>query len=70
MDDKYVFEMPYDILIYAIGAETNDFKVPGVKQHAFYFKDFQNFKDLNVSQSKMEHMTTCTPETINGGPRM
>jgi len=39
VDDKYVFEMPYDILIYAIGAETNDFKVPGVKQHAFYFKE-------------------------------
>ena len=39
VDDKYVFEMPYDILIYAIGAETNDFGVPGVKQHTFYFKD-------------------------------
>eukprot|EP00435_Cladocopium_sp_Y103_P062493 s21_g24.t1 len=38
-DDKYVFEMPYDILIYAIGAETNDFNVPGVKQHTFYFKE-------------------------------
>lgn len=39
VDDKYVFEMPYDILIYAIGAETNDFNVPGVKQHTFYFKE-------------------------------
>lgn len=56
MDDKYVFEMPYDILIYAIGAETNDFKVPGVKQHAFYFKDFQNFKDLKL-QTKAKWKT-------------
>ncbi|CAK9076794.1 unnamed protein product [Durusdinium trenchii] len=39
--EKYTFEMPYDILIYGVGAKTNDFNVPGVKQHSFYFKDLR-----------------------------
>lgn len=47
-DEKYVFEMPYDILVYAIGAETNDFNVPGVKQHTFYFKDLGRVWFLNI----------------------
>ena len=28
-----------DVLIYGIGAQTNDFNTPGVQEHAFFFKE-------------------------------
>jgi NADH:ubiquinone reductase (non-electrogenic) len=39
LDSEHHFELSYDILVYAIGAVCNDFKTPGVKEHAFFFKE-------------------------------
>eukprot|EP00933_Yihiella_yeosuensis_P061009 TRINITY_DN6382_c0_g1_i1.p1 TRINITY_DN6382_c0_g1~~TRINITY_DN6382_c0_g1_i1.p1 ORF type:complete len:572 (+),score=116.42 TRINITY_DN6382_c0_g1_i1:488-2203(+) len=33
------FDLEYDILVYAVGGRTNDFGCPGVKEHAFFFKE-------------------------------
>lgn len=31
--------MRQDVLVYGIGAQTNDFNTPGVQEHAFFFKE-------------------------------
>lgn len=36
------FELPYDILVIAVGCAVQDFGTPGVKEHAFYFKTVQD----------------------------
>lgn len=38
-DGKVSFELEYDILVYAVGAQTNDFNCPGVLEHASFFKE-------------------------------
>lgn len=43
---KLEFEMPYDILVYAVGAEANDFNCPGVKEHAFLFKEVEHARSI------------------------
>jgi NADH:ubiquinone reductase (non-electrogenic) len=34
--------IPYDYLIYAVGAETQTFGIPGVKEHACFMKELQD----------------------------
>jgi len=31
--------IPYDYLVYAVGAETQTFNIPGVKEHACFMKE-------------------------------
>ena len=31
--------IPYDYLVYAVGAETQTFGIPGVKEHACFMKE-------------------------------
>lgn len=38
LDPEVVYEVPYDKLVIGVGAESNDFNVPGVKEHAFFLK--------------------------------
>lgn len=33
------FSLDYDILVYAVGAQSSDFGCPGVKEHAYFFKE-------------------------------
>ena len=35
-------EYPFDYLILGMGAEPNDFKTPGVKEHAFTLWSFED----------------------------
>jgi NADH:ubiquinone reductase (non-electrogenic) len=42
VDGKLSFLLDYDILIYAVGAETNTFGTPGVKENAFFFKEMED----------------------------
>ncbi len=35
---EHHFELPYDVLIVAVGAINNTFDTPGVEQHAFFLK--------------------------------
>ena len=36
--EDHVFELPYDVLVVAVGAIQNDFHTPGVKEHAYFLK--------------------------------
>lgn len=78
--EKYTFEMPYDILIYGVGAKTNDFNVPGVKQHSFYFKELIDARNVRSRISDLFEeaaLPTMSPEDrdallnfiiVGGGP--
>mmetsp|Transcript_63113 Transcript_63113/g.148240 ORF Transcript_63113/g.148240 Transcript_63113/m.148240 type:complete len:700 (+) Transcript_63113:35-2134(+) len=45
-ENRHVFELDYDILVYAVGAETADFNIPGVRQHTFFFKELRDARDV------------------------
>jgi NADH dehydrogenase FAD-containing subunit len=32
------FEVPYDVLVFAVGAINNTFNTPGVEENAFFLK--------------------------------
>jgi NADH dehydrogenase FAD-containing subunit len=34
--------IPFDYLVYAVGAETQTFGIPGVKEHACFMKEIQD----------------------------
>ena len=38
LDSSRVYEVPYDLLVIGVGADCNDFNIPGVKEHAFFLK--------------------------------
>lgn len=43
---KMSFDIEYDVLIYGIGAQTNDFNTPGVQEHAFFFKELTDARKV------------------------
>jgi len=67
-------------LIYAVGAQTNDFNTPGVKENAFFFKempDARKVRDKVVDLFERASLPTTTPEEkaqwlsfviVGGGP--
>jgi NADH:ubiquinone reductase (non-electrogenic) len=44
--DSREFSVAYDILIIAIGAVSNTFRVPGVKEHALFLKELHDARNL------------------------
>jgi NADH:ubiquinone reductase (non-electrogenic) len=40
------FDVPYDILVIAVGSVSNTFGVPGVKEHALFLKDLNDARAL------------------------
>lgn len=45
-DASATFYVNYDILIYAVGAESTDFNCPGVKDYAFFFKEIGDARSV------------------------
>lgn len=45
-EDKLEFFLDYDILVYAVGAETNDFNCPGVKDNALFFREVNDARKV------------------------
>ncbi len=41
--------IPFDYLIYAVGAETQTFGIPGVKEHACFMKEIQDAERVSPS---------------------
>ena len=41
--------IPFDYLIYAVGAETQTFGIPGVKEHACFMKEIQDAEKVCFS---------------------
>lgn len=47
------FELPYDYLVVSVGATTNTFNTPGVKEHCIFLKQVQDAQKLrNVGSRK------------------
>lgn len=42
--------IPYDHLIYAVGAETQTFGIPGVKEHACFMKELHDAEKVRKSR--------------------
>lgn len=40
------FELPYDYLVVSVGATTNTFNTPGVKEHCIFLKQVQDAQKL------------------------
>jgi len=55
--------IPYDYLVYAVGAEVQTFNIPGVKKHACFMKELHDaermqreFMDCQLSNSVIFRM--------------
>jgi len=78
--DAADFQLAYDILVYAVGAQTNDFGCPGVREHAFFFKevaDSQKVRERVVRNFEKASLPSTTAEEraallsfviVGGGP--
>jgi len=47
------YNIPYDALVYGVGCKSNDFGIPGVKQHAFFLKQV---RDAMKIRDKIEEL--------------
>jgi NADH:ubiquinone reductase (non-electrogenic) len=65
VEGKLHIDVPYDILIYSVGAEANDFNCPGVKEHAFMFKEVEHARAIRNKISDVfekASLPSCTEE--------
>ncbi|KAF9653570.1 NADH dehydrogenase [Thelephora ganbajun] len=72
--------IPYDYLIYAVGAETQTFGIPGVKEHACFMKELQDAEKMQdrfldcvesagfLGQSPEEISRLLHMVVVGGGP--
>lgn len=44
--DGHPFDVPYDVLVIAVGAVSNTFGVPGVAEHAMFLKELHDAREL------------------------
>jgi NADH dehydrogenase FAD-containing subunit len=44
--EKFVFNVPYDFLVYSVGSQVADFGVPGVKEHCCFIKEIEDVKKI------------------------
>lgn len=60
------FEVPYDVLVVAVGETTTTFNVAGARQHAYFLKEISDARRLRVkilgtSQLHRDVSFTCPP---------
>jgi NADH:ubiquinone reductase (non-electrogenic) len=46
LDRSDIFDVPYDMLVVAVGAVSNTFGVPGVGEHALFLRELQDAQEL------------------------
>ncbi|KAF8820016.1 naDH dehydrogenase (NDH2-II) [Cardiosporidium cionae] len=44
--DGRKFDVPYDYLLLAVGAEVNTFGIPGVREHALFLKEVEHAREI------------------------
>jgi NADH:ubiquinone reductase (non-electrogenic) len=44
--DRKPFEVPYDVLVIAVGAISNDFGIPGVREHALFLRSLTDARAI------------------------
>ncbi|MDQ5952051.1 MAG: hypothetical protein QG626_178 [Patescibacteria group bacterium] len=52
-------KMPFDILVIALGAESNYFGVPGLPEHAFTLKHFEDAKKIHDATERLFDVATA-----------
>eukprot|EP00401_Gymnodinium_catenatum_P037671 CAMPEP_0117593678 /NCGR_PEP_ID=MMETSP0784-20121206/72770_1 /TAXON_ID=39447 /ORGANISM="" /LENGTH=707 /DNA_ID=CAMNT_0005395635 /DNA_START=88 /DNA_END=2211 /DNA_ORIENTATION=- len=79
-DESTTFNLEYDILVYAVGAKTNDFGCAGVREHAYFFKevnDARRVREKVLDNFEKASLPTASPEqrdvllsfvVVGGGP--
>lgn len=74
------FDMKYDKLIVAVGAQNNTFNIPGVKEHSFFLKELHHARAIrkrilncfeqaampNISHAERERLLSFV--VVGGGP--
>lgn len=80
LDPNMTYDVPYDKLVIGVGAISNDFNVPGVKEHAFFLKEIAdarlvrnkiltNFElATQLKTSDEERMRLLHFVVVGGGP--
>ena len=53
--------MKYDYLVYAVGAETQTFNIPGVKENACFMKELED------AEKMQRHFMDCACMRFNDG---
>ena len=48
--------IPYDYLVYAVGAETQTFGIKGVKEHACFMKELADAERVSLGSIKVSTM--------------
>jgi demethylphylloquinone reductase len=56
--------LPYDWLVLALGAETNTFGVPGVKEYAFPFSTFEDASKVAAQLDELAYTPDRYPEVV------
>ena len=49
----YSTTIPYDYLVYAVGAEVQTFNIPGVKEHACFMKELTDAERVRISRTSL-----------------
>mmetsp|Transcript_20485 Transcript_20485/g.61667 ORF Transcript_20485/g.61667 Transcript_20485/m.61667 type:complete len:427 (+) Transcript_20485:251-1531(+) len=77
---EHYFELPYDLLVCAVGAVSNTFHTPGVEEHAFFLKEARHAEQLRARINECLELASLpgtTPEqrtelltfcVVGGGP--
>jgi len=70
VEGKLTFDVEYDILIYAVGAQTNDFNTPGVQEHSFFFKEVQDAHKVRQKVTDLFEMASLPNATKEDKDRL
>lgn len=65
---EHEFELPYDILVCAVGAISNTFNTPGVQDHAFFLKEARDAESLRSRINECFELASL-PGTSKAGRR-
>lgn len=58
------FELPYDYLVVSVGATTNTFNTPGVREHCIFLKQVQDAQKLRkVGHQECLVVASCNRRT-------
>jgi NADH:ubiquinone reductase (non-electrogenic) len=49
----YSTTIPYDYLVYAVGAEVQTFNIPGVKEHACFMKELADAERVRFPLTRL-----------------
>ena len=53
--------IPYDYLVFAVGAEVQTFNIPGVREHACFMKELED------AEKMQRHFMDCAYMRFNDG---